>query len=193
MARIEAGEAEGLVAWHPDRLARNSVDGGRIIYLLDIGRLKDLKFATYTFENTPQGKFMLSIIFANSKYYVDALSENIRRGNRTKVENGWLPGMARIGYLNDKDTKTIVPDPERFALVRQHRIRFHALICLWRPIFQKLLRHGTKIGRGDERALDVAELARSLRFFLRGRSRGLLRFCGRGFLSGCLEGEARLQ
>src|SRR5262249_15045120 len=38
--RIERGEAEGIIAWHPDRLARNSIDGGRIIYLLDIGSLK---------------------------------------------------------------------------------------------------------------------------------------------------------
>lgn len=33
--RIENGEANGILAWHPDRLARNSVDGGQIIYLLD--------------------------------------------------------------------------------------------------------------------------------------------------------------
>lgn len=41
LSRIEKGEAEGILAWHPDRLARNSVDGGRIIYLLDIGKIKD--------------------------------------------------------------------------------------------------------------------------------------------------------
>ena len=28
---VERGEADALLAWHPDRLARNSVDGGRII------------------------------------------------------------------------------------------------------------------------------------------------------------------
>ena len=28
MKRIEKGEADGIIAWHPDRLARNSVDGG---------------------------------------------------------------------------------------------------------------------------------------------------------------------
>ena len=28
MRRIEAGEAQGIIAWHPDRLARNSMDGG---------------------------------------------------------------------------------------------------------------------------------------------------------------------
>ena len=36
MDDIEAGKASGILAWHPDRLARNSVDGGRIIYALDV-------------------------------------------------------------------------------------------------------------------------------------------------------------
>lgn len=119
LKRIESGEAEGIIAWHPDRLARNSVDGGRIIYLLDNGTLKDLRFATFSFENNSQGKFMLSIIFGYSKYYVDNLSENIRRGIRTKLEHGWLPNRAPVGYLNDVQAKTIVPDPERFTLVRR--------------------------------------------------------------------------
>jgi DNA invertase Pin-like site-specific DNA recombinase len=117
--RIEAGEAQGIIAWHPDRLARNSIDGGRIIYLLDTGRLKDLRFATFTFENNSQGKFMLSIVFGYSKYYVDSLSENIRRGIRTKTENGWLSGLAPVGYLNDKATRSIVPDPDRFSLIQE--------------------------------------------------------------------------
>ena len=32
---IEAGGADGIIAWHPDRLARNAFDGGRIIDLID--------------------------------------------------------------------------------------------------------------------------------------------------------------
>ena len=119
LARIEKGEADGIIAWHPDRLARNSVDGGRIIYLLDGKALKDLRFATFTFENNPQGKFMLSIIFGYSKYYVDSLSENVKRGNRTKVQNGWRPSTAPLGYRNDKETKTILPDPEHFPIIRR--------------------------------------------------------------------------
>ena len=117
--RIGKGDADGIIAWHPDRLARNSIDGGRIIYLLDTGVLKDLRFATFSFENNSQVKFMISIIFGYSKYYVDSLSENVRRGNRTKIQQGWLPSCAPIGYLNDKETKTIVIDPERFPLVRR--------------------------------------------------------------------------
>src|SRR3990167_8209587 len=37
IARIIAGEINGIVCWNPDRLARNSVDGGQVIYLLDTG------------------------------------------------------------------------------------------------------------------------------------------------------------
>ncbi len=119
LAFIEAGHADGIVSWAPDRLARNSIDGGRIIYLLDTGGLKDLRFSTYTFENNSQGKFMLQIMFGQSKYYSDALSENVKRGNRTKLENGWRPNQAPLGYVNDKAAKTIVRDPMLFPLVRQ--------------------------------------------------------------------------
>ena len=90
LKRITAGDADGIIAWHPDRLARNSIDGGRIIYLLDTQQLKDLRFATFSFENNSQGKFNLGMSFVQSKYYVDQLSQNVRRGNRTKIQNGYL-------------------------------------------------------------------------------------------------------
>ena len=113
LKRIEANEASGIIAWHPDRLARNSVDGGQIVYLLDQTHLQALKFPTFWFENTSQGKFMLSIAFGQSKYYVDNLSENIKRGLRQKVRRGEMPGLAPIGYINDVRTKTVVVDKRR--------------------------------------------------------------------------------
>jgi site-specific DNA recombinase len=123
MKRLERGEADGLIAWHPDRLSRNSVDAGRIIYDLDLGKIQDLKFAGYNFENSPEGKWMLSVILSQSKYFVDKLSKDVRRGLKMKLEMGWRPGVAPIGYLNNladhKGLRTIVPDPERFPLVRR--------------------------------------------------------------------------
>ena len=117
LSLIEKGEAEGILAWHPDRLARNSVDGGKIIYLVDTGKIQSLKFPTFWFENTPQGKFMLNIAFGQSKYFVDNLSENTKRGLRQKLRRGEWPGWAPIGYLN-KEHK-IVPDPERCKLIKK--------------------------------------------------------------------------
>src|SRR3990167_4431862 len=118
LKRIENCEAQGIISWHPDRLARNSIDGGKIIYLLDTGKLIDLKFPSFWFENSPQGKFVLNIAFGQSKYYVDNLSENVKRGMRHKVRIGVWPVQAPLGYLNDKNSKTIFIDPIRSKIIK---------------------------------------------------------------------------
>ena len=119
LERVEAGEASGILAWHPDRLARNSVDGGKVIYLVDTGLITDLKFPTFWFDATPQGKFMLSIAFGQSKYFVDNLSENIKRSYRQKLKNGIWPHKAPLGYLWDKKSKSIIIDSDRAPLIRK--------------------------------------------------------------------------
>jgi DNA invertase Pin-like site-specific DNA recombinase len=119
IARMEQGEANGLICWNPDRLARNSVDGGRIIYLVDCGRITAIKSPQFWFDNTPQGKFMLNIAFGQSKYYVDSLSENVKRGMRQKVRRGEFPGIAPLGYLNDVRAKKIMVDRKKSVLIRQ--------------------------------------------------------------------------
>ena len=118
MRLVEKGDANCILSWHPDRLARNSVDGGKIIYFLDIGKLASLKFPQFWFENTSQGKFTLSMAFVQSKYYVDSLSENTKRGLRQKVRMGIFPSQAPVGYLNDSRTKTIIVDKKRSKIVR---------------------------------------------------------------------------
>ncbi len=117
--RIEKGEANGILAWHPDRLARNSVDGGKIIYLIDCGCITALKFPTFWFEPTPQGKFMLNIAFGQSKNYVDSLSENTKRGLRQKVRRGEYPSLAPVGYLNNSRNKTVVVDKKKSLIIRR--------------------------------------------------------------------------
>ncbi len=119
LKRIENGEANGILAWHPDRLARNSVDGGQVIYLIDTGKLGGLRFPTFWFEPTPQGKFMLNLAFGQSKYYVDNLSENIRRGFRTKARKGIWPNGAHLGYQTDPITKVMKLDSARAPLIRR--------------------------------------------------------------------------
>ena len=117
--RIENGEANGIIAWHPDRLARNSIDGGKIIYFLDCNKILALKFPQFWFESTPQGKFMLNIAFGQSKYYVDSLSENTKRGLRQKVRRGEYPSRTPLGYINDSRNKTIVVDKKKSKIIKE--------------------------------------------------------------------------
>ena len=87
---IEKGNAEEILAWNPNRLDRNSIDGEQIIYLVDTGKIQSLKFPTFWFEPTPQGKFMLSVAFGQAKYYTDNLRENILQGIRQKIRRSAL-------------------------------------------------------------------------------------------------------
>jgi site-specific DNA recombinase len=122
LERIMAGEAQGIACWHPDRLSRNPLDAAQIIYLLDQGIIKDLKFVTYNFENTPEGKMLLNFMLGQSKYHSDKLSRDIKRGNLAKLKLGQLPGKAPQGYKNihlKNGTKTTIPDEPRFSLLKQ--------------------------------------------------------------------------
>ncbi len=118
MTRIERGEAQGILAWHPDRLARNSVDGGRVIYAVDTRRIVSLRFPTFWFEPTPQGLFMLQVAFGQSKYYSDNLSDNIKRGVRQKLRRGEWLNLAPFGYQNNPRIKNIEPHPTNARIVR---------------------------------------------------------------------------
>src|SRR3989338_7872536 len=119
LGEIEKGTAQGILAWNPDRLARNSIDGGRVIYLVDTLKITTLKFPKFWFEPTPQGKFMLSVAFGQAKYYPDNLRENILRGIRQKIRRCELSAKAPIGYFNEPRLRTIEPDKKTFGKVKE--------------------------------------------------------------------------
>src|SRR3989338_5509987 len=117
MERMEKGEASGILAWHPDRLARNSVDGGKVIYLVDTGVISEMKFPTFWFDPTPQGLFMLQVAFGQSKYYSDNLSDNIKLGVRQKLRRGEWLNLAPFGYVNNPKVRNIEPHPTNARVV----------------------------------------------------------------------------
>lgn len=134
MTHIEAGEANGILAWHPDRLARNSIDGGHIIYGVDQKKIVSLRFPTFWFEPTPQGLFMLQVAFGQSKYYSDNLTQNVKRGMRQKVRRGeWLT-KAPFGYLNNPKTRNIEPHPVHSKIIvrafEEYATGEHGLVSL---------------------------------------------------------------
>ena len=115
--RINSMEGVGILAWHPDRLARNSIDGGKIIYAVDTLKIVSLRFPTFWFEPTPQGLFMLQVAFGQSKYYSDNLTENVKRGMRAKLRRGeWLT-RAPFGYVNNPKTRNIEPHPVHSKII----------------------------------------------------------------------------
>ena len=111
LADIQKGKYDSVIAWHPDRLARNMKDAGEIIYLLEENIIKDLRFATFTFENSPMGKMLLGMSFVLSKQYSDHLSEQVVRGQKRRIEEGVSISVPKQGYRKDVN-KRFRPDED---------------------------------------------------------------------------------
>lgn len=115
---IEAGQVVRVLTWSMTRLSRNPVDGGIVAYLLQTGRLEEIRTAERSYR--PEDNALLfSIENGMATAYIQDLRRNVMRGMRGKVERGWHTCKAPIGYLNDPETREIRPDPERFDLVRE--------------------------------------------------------------------------
>ncbi len=97
------GKYDAILSYAPDRLSRNMLDGGRIINLLDEGKIKDLQFPTHHFTNDPSGKLTLGIMFSISKHFSDDLSQKVRRGVSGNWEEGKSGGQPKWGYDREPD------------------------------------------------------------------------------------------
>ena len=121
MARIESGEADAIVCWRLNRLARNPIDGGRIQWLLLRGILKAIITSEKIYLPS-DNVIQMSVEFGMATQYSIDLSKDVLRGMRQKAALGWKPGRPPLGYMRDdaglKGAKIVREDPERFPLVR---------------------------------------------------------------------------
>ncbi len=114
---IKKGKYNAIVAYHPDRLARNMKEGGEIIDLIDQCKIIDLKFPTYVFNNDSNGIMSLGIQFVIAKQYSDNLSVSSSRGNRGIATEGKMSNKNKYGYKVDTHRYPI-PDGDNFNILQ---------------------------------------------------------------------------
>ncbi|MHB8256616.1 MAG: recombinase family protein [Acidiferrobacterales bacterium] len=118
LRRIEKGDADGILCWQINRLSRNPIDSGRLGWMLQQGILRSIQ--TIDRQYLPDDNVLLfSVESGMANQFIIDLKKNISRGLEGKIGRGWRPSHVPLGYLNDKNNRTIVKDPERFALVRK--------------------------------------------------------------------------
>ncbi|HEY4963312.1 MAG TPA: recombinase family protein [Candidatus Saccharimonadales bacterium] len=104
MKGIEDGKYDAILAWNPDRLARNMIEGSHILNFIDSGTIQDLKFVTHYFTNDASGKMLLGISFVMADYYSRNLSQNVTRGVRKGLKEGKSAGTPIHGYIRGEDS-----------------------------------------------------------------------------------------
>ena len=89
--------------------------------------LKKLDLLNKRYFGERLGEEDLSIQAKNLMDLITVLNENdnksinVKRGIRSKCEQGWRPGVAPLGYMNRAfgGVKDIIPDPERAPIIAE--------------------------------------------------------------------------
>ena len=130
LKKIQSGKVDGIIAWAPDRLARNMLEAGMIIDMIDEKKIKDLRFATYPFSKDANGLMLLGMSFVLSKQYSDKLSQDVTRGKHSSFAEGKASGMTKHGYdKNEQDY--FIPNSNTFPLLQsawQKRLQGESLV-----------------------------------------------------------------
>lgn len=120
---IEQGLANGIILLNPSRISRNTVDTGRLIFLMDQGKLDEVVTPYQIFKNNPSDKFILNLLCSQAKLENDNKSVVVKDSLRLKAERGDFPGKARAGYMNDmtkhQGQRNIIAHPVYFPLMRK--------------------------------------------------------------------------
>ena len=123
MADVDEGKFNSVLTWAPDRLSRNGGDLGRLVDLMDKGRLLEIRTHSQRFTNSPNEKFLLMILGSQAKLENDNRGINVKRGLKNKVEMGWRPGLPPLGYMNEhsinRGQNRIFIDEERAPVIKK--------------------------------------------------------------------------
>lgn len=120
--RIKDGEAQGVIVWHPNRLARNYGDGGRFVQAMLNGKITIVLTCAGIFDNNARDRDYLMTEFTRATRDSDDKSEAVKRGNKDRFfeKRQWI-GPAKIGFLNITNNMTrdkeITIDPDRYPLL----------------------------------------------------------------------------
>ena len=135
---LEKWNIDGVLCWKLDRLSRNPVDTGRIQYMLQRTKIKRIITSDRVYY--PEDSWLIfSVETGMANQYILDLSKNSKRWLQSKLDKWHFPGMAVQWYLNDRINRTIIPDPERFSMVK----KMWEMLLSWCYSPQKILETAT--------------------------------------------------
>ncbi len=98
---IKDGKYDSIVCWKLDRLARNMIDGGVVMDMLQRGTIKCIITPSKIYHSS-ENTLLLSVEFGSANQFVRDLSVNVKRGQTKKASIGLPHGVATLGFLNDR-------------------------------------------------------------------------------------------
>lgn len=120
-ANAKHHKIEAILSHKLDRICRNMRDAVRMQELEDKYGIK-LAFVDNEFGPGAAGMLSFNVMAAVAQYYSDNLRTEVLKGITEKARQGWAPGLAPFGYVNDGDDKNepIKPHPDKATSRKSH-------------------------------------------------------------------------
>ncbi len=155
---IELANKQGitdLLVEKVDRMTRNLKDAVIANEWVDADENRKIHFVKQNLvihrHAKSDEKFRWDIEIVLAKKYIANLSEEVRKGQKEKLEQGWLPSKPPIGYktMGDTGRKTHIIDPETAPFVRRAYELYATGNYSMRVLIDKLYDEGfrTRLGK----------------------------------------------
>lgn len=116
------GDIKGILCWNQSRLSRNPKDSGDLQWVLQSGRIEEIVTHDKVYLQK-DNHLLMAVENAQSSEFIRTLREDTVRGLNSKLDKGIFPGLAPVGYVNDKTKnqgeRDILPHPQYFKLMRK--------------------------------------------------------------------------
>lgn len=123
VALIEAGQVNGILCWHINRLVRNMEEGGRLAQMVIDGAIKEIRTPHATYR---EGDNIMPLVIEAAmatQYSVD-LARVVERSLDGNFRQGGTNHKTPQGYRNGRDPLNlkrgiVMKDEQRFRLIRK--------------------------------------------------------------------------
>ena len=125
MQYVKSNNVSAVICEKIDRLTRNLKDAGEIGDWLDENENRSVHFVKENFVVNKNTKAHENLVWdmkvAIARFYTNNLSEEVRKGQKEKVAQGWLPTKPPLGYktIGEKGHKIHVPNEKTDPFIRR--------------------------------------------------------------------------
>lgn len=158
-------DIKGVICWKHNRLSRNPIDTGTLQWIMQTKVIDEIVMPEKIYREI-DSDFMMAIDGAQAQRFIRELKEDTARGVNRKVEMGFAPILAPVGYVNNtgkkQGYKDISAHPIYFKLMRN----LFELALTGRYTLRDLVVEAKMMGIKNNRAnkdISKAQMARVVR------------------------------
>lgn len=152
---IKKNNIKIIVCEKVDRLTRNLKDAVCINEWLNEDAERQVHFVKdgciLSKDSKSNEKFIWNIKVSVAQYYIDNLSEEVKKGHKEKVAQGWLPTKPPLGYktVGEKGHKIHVIDDNKAPLVKKMFELYATSEYSLKKLVETMYNQGLRTGLGN--------------------------------------------